>query len=53
MKILNNVSIPLVKVSDSEDITDEDQGINTLLRTVQCKTRKASLVKQVKDINSP
>ena len=47
-----NYLIPLPIVSDSEDSKDEDQGRNTLLRTVQCKTTKMSLVKEVKDINS-
>ena len=53
MKILNNVSIPLPIVSDSEESTDEEQGRNTLLGSVQCKTMKMSLVKEVKDVNSP
>ena len=54
VKTLNNISIPLPIVSESEDSSDEDpRRRNTLLRTVDYKATNISLVKEVKDINPP
>ena len=54
VKTLNNVSIPLLIVSEPEDSLDEDpRRRNTLLRTVNCKATNMSLIKEGKDINPP
>ena len=46
-KPLNYTSIPLPIVNAAES-TDEDLRRNTLLRTVNCKAIKMSLVKKLK-----
>ena len=48
VKTLNNISIPLPLVSESEDSSDEDPGRrNMLLRTIDCKATNISLVKDI------
>ena len=52
VKTLNNISIPLLIDSESEDSLDEDhRRRNALLRTVNCKAANMSLIKEVKDVN--
>ena len=52
-KSLNYTSFPLPIVNATKR-TDEDLGRrNVLLRTVNCKAAKMSLIKEVKDINPP
>ena len=49
---LNYTSIPPLIVNAPGN-TNEDQRRNILLRTVNYKTAKMSLVEEVKDINPP